>query len=1282
MANAFHNVARTAGAVIAMVCGMSSAMAQLNQNCTVSVLNRTVPVNADGTWVLPNVPANFGQVKARATCIQNGQTIFGESAFFTVAANGAVNLPAITLGSSTPIPTSLAIAPVSASLTTAGQTVQLVITAAYPNSSTGNVTAASTGTNYTISNTAIATITADGLVTAVSSGTVVIQANNDGATGIGTVSVALGGATVGGIPVSWLLAHGLNPNDPLVAQEDPDRDGLTNLQEFQLGTDPNNPDTDGDGLSDGDEVNKYHTNPLLADTDGDGIPDGVEIQTGTNPLDRGSYDLKKATAASALLPPSFSLTTSSLLANTSVQLSWKVTLIDGKTTLDLTSDPRTTYTSSNLAVCNLGLQAGLVFAGGSGSCVITISQNTLSVTVPGTVQSFTPTALSFIAIPGFANNVKVKANYAYVAAGSAGLQVVDVTNRSSPRIVSSLALAGNANDLRVVGNTIFMAAGSALLTIDVTNPLAPRILGSVATPDVAWDVVVSGNFAYIAAGTSGLRIANISNLASPTIVGSLTIPGGTAKGVDVAGNLVVIAASSAGVVVANVANAASPQLLGSVPTPGDARKVAVKGTAAFIADYPVSMQVVDFSTPSTPQIVASTTDPLGGKLQDVAVFTIAGSTFTFGADVYFVNGVPIVDVTVPNNPTPRAILNFASFRDDNGHGIAVDGQYVYMTGEEGTVSDLGTTGDTRLYIGQYNQFPQDPFGIPPVIQITSPTSGPLIQGQTVTFSANATDDVAVAAVTLQVNGQGVYTTTTPPYQTSYIVPANATSLTFGATAIDYGNNIGTAPNVQLQVIPDPGTTVTGRVVDSGGSPVSGATVTTLGSRSSTTAADGSFSIAQVPTVAGNIQVTATFITLSGATLAGQSITVPPIRLGLTNVGTITVVPYPVITSISPKSALAGNLVTMTVNGTTLTGATFAFQPATSTPIGIQVASTNSGGTQATLTLTVPATAIGTFALVATNSGGNSGTTATQVDRFTVVDPNSTADTDGDGFQDAIEAVFGTDPLDPTSFPVIPRATEAESVAFSLLNAPVTGAGIRETESVAFSVLNAPVTGAGIRETESVAFSLLNAPLSGSGIRETEAVPFSVQNTAVGVTEAAQRKTVIPSSGNAPSGSAKGNGTGPLDPVSGPMDPFLDSDGDGLPDWFEILIGTDPSNADTDGDGLTDFQEVFLYHTNPLKPDTDGDGFTDGEEVRFGSDPLDPNSTPLNVGKRAAGVRSNSANLAKAMRGEGKTATELIENKSTLEGDAHVKARSKKQKREKSANAVGASNNFIPSGTKR
>jgi outer membrane protein OmpA-like peptidoglycan-associated protein len=66
---------------------------------------------------------------------------------------------------------------------------------------------------------------------------------------------------------------------------DPDGDGLTNDQEKQFGTDPKNPDTDGDGISDGDEVNVYHTNPLKKDTDGDGLSDYDEIfKYHTDPL--------------------------------------------------------------------------------------------------------------------------------------------------------------------------------------------------------------------------------------------------------------------------------------------------------------------------------------------------------------------------------------------------------------------------------------------------------------------------------------------------------------------------------------------------------------------------------------------------------------------------------------------------------------------------------------------------------------------------------------------------------------------------------------------------------------------------------------------------------------------------------------------------------------------------------------------------------------------------------------------------------------------------------------
>ncbi len=68
------------------------------------------------------------------------------------------------------------------------------------------------------------------------------------------------------------------------APADSDGDGLTDDDEINVhGTNPNDPDTDDDGLSDGDEVNVYSTNPIASDSDADGLSDGQEITLGTDP---------------------------------------------------------------------------------------------------------------------------------------------------------------------------------------------------------------------------------------------------------------------------------------------------------------------------------------------------------------------------------------------------------------------------------------------------------------------------------------------------------------------------------------------------------------------------------------------------------------------------------------------------------------------------------------------------------------------------------------------------------------------------------------------------------------------------------------------------------------------------------------------------------------------------------------------------------------------------------------------------------------------------------------
>ncbi len=69
-----------------------------------------------------------------------------------------------------------------------------------------------------------------------------------------------------------------NPYDP-----DTDHDGLTDKEEMELGTDPLNQDTDHDGLTDGRELHRWKSDPLSQDTDGDGLDDLAESTLGTRP---------------------------------------------------------------------------------------------------------------------------------------------------------------------------------------------------------------------------------------------------------------------------------------------------------------------------------------------------------------------------------------------------------------------------------------------------------------------------------------------------------------------------------------------------------------------------------------------------------------------------------------------------------------------------------------------------------------------------------------------------------------------------------------------------------------------------------------------------------------------------------------------------------------------------------------------------------------------------------------------------------------------------------------
>jgi len=89
----------------------------------------------------------------------------------------------------------------------------------------------------------------------------------------------------------WEQSYGLDHTNPADASQDLDQDGLSNLDEYLADTNPTIPDSDGDGLTDYEEVSIYGTNPNNTDTDNDQLPDQWEISVGLDPLDPSDAQL-------------------------------------------------------------------------------------------------------------------------------------------------------------------------------------------------------------------------------------------------------------------------------------------------------------------------------------------------------------------------------------------------------------------------------------------------------------------------------------------------------------------------------------------------------------------------------------------------------------------------------------------------------------------------------------------------------------------------------------------------------------------------------------------------------------------------------------------------------------------------------------------------------------------------------------------------------------------------------------------------------------------------------
>ena len=259
-------------------------------------------------------------------------------------------------------------------------------------------------------------------------------------------------------------------------------------------------------------------------------------------------------------------------------------------------------------------------------------QNTESVRILNVPAGSAPSLVGSLETNAFVfNGVAVTGAYAYVACGSAGLKIIDISNPATPRIVGSFATPGSAWAVTVVGSYAYVANGvQGVSVVNISNPASPTSVSWIDTLGAAEDITIANGLAYVADGNS-LQIIDISNPSSPVIRGSQPFATGvSAVEVKVQNNTAYVAGSGGGLITVDVSNPSSPKQLGSVPPSGSTSArtlgVVVNGSFAYVANYAGSLGVIDVSNPAAPVLrsIVMTT----GDMRDVGL----QPNWLYGAD--------------------------------------------------------------------------------------------------------------------------------------------------------------------------------------------------------------------------------------------------------------------------------------------------------------------------------------------------------------------------------------------------------------------------------------------------------------------------------------------------------------------------------------------------------------------------------------------------------------------------------------------------------------------------
>ncbi len=299
---------------------------------------------------------------------------------------------------------------------------------------------------------------------------------------------------------------------------------------------------------------------------------------------------------------------------------------------------------------------------------INTSDTTGTIETEKPIESVIPNIVGTCDTPGEANSIFVDRDYAYIADGKSGLQIIDIEDEENPKIIGNFDTDGFLNDVFVKDNYVYLADTQSFTIIDIKDKDNPKLITS-------YDLFNEGSISYLKRLSEGDKLLiNYPN------VNSLFVDGEYAYLTDFIG-----------LKIFNITKKSNPILVGSIDTFYNSQKVFIKNNFAYVIDDIDGLQIIDISNKENPLKVGMCDTP--GSAKDIYI----NDRYAYIADG--LNGLFVVDLSfIDSLSIGTTIITYENI--GNLNTVSKDNNYVYICNDNSlTILDINIS--DNIFLSDY-----------------------------------------------------------------------------------------------------------------------------------------------------------------------------------------------------------------------------------------------------------------------------------------------------------------------------------------------------------------------------------------------------------------------------------------------------------------------------------------------------------------------------------------------------------------------------------------------------